>query len=189
MRKLVYLVGTTLDGFIAGPGGETDFFPVSEDVIAALVADWPETLPTSARDALGVSGENPTFDTGVMGRQTYLPALDVGVSDPYAHLQTYVVSSALRSPAPTVTVVEGDPVGLVRRLKAESGKDIWLIGGGRLAGALLAEIDALVLKVYPVAAGAGTPLFSADFAPQAFRLLDVRALPSGTVILRYERAG
>jgi dihydrofolate reductase len=72
---------------------------------------------------------------------------------PFAHLDQYVVSTTLpASPDPRVHVVAGDPVELVRRLKHRPGAGVWLAGGARLAGALLGEIDELVIKRY------GTPV-------------------------------
>jgi dihydrofolate reductase len=69
-----------------------------------------------------------------------------------------VVSTTLpASPDPRVQVVAGDPVELVGRLKHRPGAGIWLAGGARLAGALLGEIDELVIKRYPVVLGAGIP--------------------------------
>lgn len=78
-------------------------------------------------------------------------------------------------------------VGEIRRLKAEDGKDIYLMGGARLAGTLLPEIDALVIKLYPVVAGAGIPLFSTGFSPTPFELTGTRALENGMVVLTYDR--
>ena len=49
------------------------------------------------------------------------------------------------------------------------------------------EIDSIVLKVYPVVAGAGIPLFTADFSPTSFRLTGTRTLEGGTVVLSYDR--
>lgn len=93
---------------------------------------------------------NKGFDTLVIGLGTYQPALDVGISSPYAHLRQYVVSSTLEKiDDPSVELVSGDPIALVRGLKAEpSGQDIYLAGGGKLAGALLPEIDELIIKWY-----------------------------------------
>ena len=121
-----------------------------------------------------------------MGRATYEPALAVGITSPYAPLRQLVVSSTLPDvPDPEVELVRDDPVAAVRALKAEPGRDILLVGGGQLAGALLAEIDELVVKLYPVVAGAGVPLFTAPFTPTALALTTSRVLERGTVVLSY----
>jgi dihydrofolate reductase len=187
VRKLVYYVGATIDGFIAAPDGSVDFFPVTPDVIDFITTDYPDALPTHVREQLGVDVPNPNFDVGVQGLATLQPALDIGVANPYAHLRQYVVSTTYESPDPTVEVISTDVVERIRELKAEEGKDIYLMGGSRLAGSLLAEIDSIVLKVYPVVAGAGIPLFATDFNPTSFQLVGTRALEGGTVILSYER--
>ncbi len=65
---------------------------------------------------------------------------------------------------PTVRVETGNPIELVQRLKAEdTGMDIYLCGGGKLAASLLPEIDEIILKSYPVVAGTGIPMFSGQF--------------------------
>ncbi|WP_328807605.1 dihydrofolate reductase family protein [Nonomuraea antri] len=177
----------TIDGYIAGPGGEADFFPVTQDVIDFIVTEYPDTLPTHVRAPLGVDVPNPNFDVGIQGRATYEPALELGITSPYAHLRQYVVSSTLKNDDPAVEVVSGDVAAKIRELKAEEGKDIYLIGGADLAGQLLPEIDALAIKLYPVVAGAGVPLFRTDFSPTAFELTSSRALENGTVVLHYTK--
>lgn len=189
MRKLVYYVAVTIDGYIATPDGSADLFPVTPDVIDFIVGEYPDALPTHVREQLGVDVPNPNFDVGVQGRTTYQPALDIGVTSPYAHLRQYVVSTTTsESPDPAVEIISTDVVGKIRELKADDGKDIYLMGGSRLAGSLLGEIDSLVLKVYPVVAGAGIPLFTAEFTPTSFTLTGTRALENGTVVLSYDRA-
>ncbi|TNY38398.1 dihydrofolate reductase family protein [Thermomonospora catenispora] len=188
MRRLVYYVGMSIDGFIAGPGGEVDFFPVTPDVVEFIREDYPDALPTHVREQLGVDADNRRFDTVIQGRRTYEPALEIGVTSPYAHLRQYVASGSLgESPDPAVEIVSGDPLAKIRELKAEEGRDIYLAGGARLAGALLPEIDDLVVKLYPVVVGTGIPLFGADFSPVHFELTGVRPLESGMVVLTYRK--
>ncbi|MGI5337010.1 dihydrofolate reductase family protein [Streptomyces sp. CA-181903] len=196
MRKLVYYVGVSLDGRIAGSGGEFDFFPQGDERQAATYSTWlnalyPETVPTAYRAAFGVAGTpNRRFDTVVMGLGTYRPALDSGITSPYAHLRQYVVSSTLAPDIdPAVTVVPDDPSALVRELKGEvgTGLDVWLCGGGRLAGALLPEIDELLIKTYPVVAGAGVPLVDGVFDPTVFDVAERTAFPHGVTLTRLTR--
>lgn len=195
MRELVYFIASSLDGFIAdpegndptGPGG---FWPIGEDYVAHLVSEYPETLPGAAREAMGIAGDGRRFDTVLEGRRTHEVGLEAGVTDAYPHLRHFVFSRTIESSDPRVTVVDGDPVAIVRELKGESSdRDIWLVGGGDLAGTLLPEIDRLVVKLAPVTIGAGTPLFGrhVEFAPQQWRLADHTVLASGTIFLTYER--
>ncbi|MFB9904091.1 dihydrofolate reductase family protein [Allokutzneria oryzae] len=186
MRKLTYYIATTLDGFISGPDGSIDFFPMEGDHIQAIVEEFPETIPGHLRPHLGMAADTPnrTFDTVVMGRGTYDPALTVGVTSPYPHLRQVVFSRSL-APRNDVEVVAGDPVAKIRELKQEDGLGIWLCGGGNLAAQLREEIDELVLKVNPVICGSGTPLFAGGFHPGAFTLTGLRQFGSGVVKMRY----
>ncbi len=190
MRALTYYVGVSLDGYIAALDGSFDFFPVDQPVLDFIAAEYPETLPGHVRAHLGVTAPGTRFDTVVMGRATYTPALEAGITSPYAHLRQYVASTTLPAGSdPQVTVV-ADPLGLVRRLKQEDGAGIWLAGGGRLAGALLDEIDELVLKRYPVVIGTGIPLIAAGHAhARTFTVTDERILPGGTRVTTYVRGG
>ncbi|MGV9761370.1 dihydrofolate reductase family protein [Streptomyces tricolor] len=196
MRKLVYYVASTLDGFIAGPDGSDPtgpdgFWPIAPDYIRRLAAMYPETLPAGAREALGVTAEGTHFDTVLEGRKSYEIGLAAGVPDAYPHLRHLVFSRTLTQvPAPAVELVAGDPVAKVRALKREDGKDIWLLGGAELAGALYPEIDRLIVKLAPLTLGDGIPLFSrkAAFDPRLWQLTDHTAVESGALFLTYQRA-
>ncbi|TQC47329.1 dihydrofolate reductase [Rhodococcus sp. WS4] len=191
MRKLVYYVASTLDGFIAGADGADPtgtIFEIEGDHMPVMIAEYPETVPTHMRAPLGIDAPNRHFDTLIMGRSSYQPGLDLGVTSPYAHLRQYVFSTTItESPDPDVEIVSGDAIEKVRELKKEDGKDIWLCGGGKLAAAVQPEIDELRIKVNPVAIGTGIPLFDGEFGPQRFRLADSRAFESGMIFLTYIR--
>ncbi|WP_119295757.1 dihydrofolate reductase family protein, partial [Streptomyces sp. YIM 130001] len=196
MRRLVYYIAASLDGRIAGPGGEFDFFPQGDEQQATAYATWvnalyPDTVPTAYRAAAGLA-EVPDrrFDTVVMGRSTYRLSLDNGVTSPYAHLRQYVVSGTLAPDTdPAVTVVPSGPLDLVRALKREagSGLDIWLCGGGRLAGAVLPEIDELLIKTYPVIAGAGIPVVDGAFDPTTFDVAERTTFANGVILTHLTR--
>ncbi|MFB4298309.1 dihydrofolate reductase family protein [Actinomadura sp. NTSP31] len=196
MRKLVYFVASTLDGFVAGPDGADPtgpdgFWPIPQDYIEYLAAEYPETLPGPARQALGITAEGDRFDTVVEGRLSYEIGLKAGLADAFPHLRHLVFSRTLRqSPDPAVQVVQDDPVAVVRELKREDGKDIWIVGGGSLAGALYPEIDRLIVKMAPLTIGTGIPLFGrgAAFGARTWRLTDHVVMGSGAMFLTYDRA-
>jgi dihydrofolate reductase len=189
MRTLTYLVATTLDGFIAAPDGSFDFFPMSEEYARVLTEDYPETFPTHVRDALGVTDPGTHFDTVVSGFSTYEVGPRSGYPSPYRHLEQYVVSTRLTEPPhPDVRLISTDPVAAVRELKARDGLGIYLCGGGKLASALISEIDELVLKQSPIVIGAGIGLFEGGFPAQRFELVRARTIDIGVTFATYRRA-
>ncbi|XVV03170.1 dihydrofolate reductase family protein [Actinosynnema sp. CA-248983] len=187
MRNLTYMVAMSLDGFIAAPDGTFNDFLFEGDHMAALFEEYPDALPTAARQALGLDEvPNRTFDTVVMGRATY--EVPGGLPSPYAHLRQYVVSSTLTDVPDDVTVISEDALAVVRALKAESGLDIWLCGGGKLAAALLPEIDELVLKIHPIVLGRGIPLFDGEVPVHRFAKIESRAFATGVTFTTYSRS-
>ncbi len=65
MRTLTHLVGTMIDGYIAGPADEIDSFSLGADLLGPLGTHLPETLPTHVRAQLGIDAPNARFDAGV----------------------------------------------------------------------------------------------------------------------------
>lgn len=189
MRELTYFVAVSLDGYIAGPGGSLDGFATQGDHIDALLRDYPETLPAPFLEAAGVVPPCDRFDTVVMGYRTYATGLDAGLTSPYPHLRQLVCSRRhTRASEPTIT--NEDPSTLVRRLKREPGRDLWLCGGGLLASHLYAEVDRLFLKVNPTLLHDGVRLFASESLPAAsMRLVASRRFDSGVVFNEYARFG
>ncbi|GAA1686926.1 dihydrofolate reductase family protein [Glycomyces endophyticus] len=187
MRELTYYIGATIDGYIAGPGGEFDQLPIEPDISAYINGLRPETIPTAFREPLGLAdAPNLLYDTVLMGRGTYLPGLESGSPSPYAHLKQYVFSASLDPVlAPDVTFVAEHAVEVVRELKRQEGQGIWLCGGGKLAASLVDEIDEIVLKRYPLVLGGGLPLFDGPYAPLRFDLADKRVFESGMSVETY----
>jgi dihydrofolate reductase len=192
LRKLTYFIACTIDGFIGDESGDASFmYPfVDEEFFDFLKTEYPETMSTDGRRALGLDDlENQKFDTVIQGRSSYDVGLREGMTSPYAHMREYVASRTLKeSPDPHVEVVSEDVVAKVRALKAEeSGLGIYLCGGSVLAGELLGEVDELVIKTYPVVIGTGMPMFGSGFAVEEFTLDDVRVFKNGVVVRTYSR--
>ncbi|WP_433545740.1 dihydrofolate reductase family protein [Streptomyces sp. CA-294286] len=193
MRKLIYYIATSIDGFIGHPdtGDGAFFVPMSFGEFQSFMLDeFPDALPTAGREALGLADAPLTrFDTVVQGRRSNQVAYDMGITSPYAHLRQYVVSRSLTAyPDPAVELIGDDVVGQVRKLKAEDGPlDIYLCGGSEVAGQLIDEIDELVIKTYPVLLGSGLPMASAGFALRGYELASCRSFDNGAVVTMYRK--
>ncbi|MFK5583952.1 dihydrofolate reductase family protein [Serinicoccus sp. LYQ131] len=139
MRALVYYVAVSVDGYIADPAGGFDVFLVDGGHAPVVFGEYADALPAHAHAARGTEPPRTRFDTVVMGWNTLTPALDQGITSPYPHLRQVVASRRSREVDPAITLTD-DPLALVRGLKQEDGLDVWLCGGGDLAGALLPEM-------------------------------------------------
>ena len=188
MRNLTYYVASSIDGFIAAPDGSADAYTTTGDHMTTIATEYPDTLPAHVRSHFGVATDAPNrhFDTVLMGRKTYQPTLDAGLTNAFPHLRNYVFSTTLVVDDPTVTVVASDPVATVRELKQEDGQGIWLCGGGALAACLLPEIDELIVKIYPVLLGSGIPMIASGYDPTSFRLIARKIHDNGVAFMHYQ---
>lgn len=169
MRRVLYRVAASLDGFIAGPNGEIDWIVPDPTVdFAALYA--------------GV-------DTVLLGRRTYEMTLQPGAPPWPAGWRIYVCSRTLDAARHAgVTVLSGNVGATVAALRSEPGRDIWLFGGGSLFASLLAAhlVDEIEVAVMPVLLGGGTPLVSAGAPRARLGLTRSHTSPSGIVHVQYE---
>ncbi|WP_019502032.1 dihydrofolate reductase family protein [Pseudanabaena sp. PCC 6802] len=188
MRQLKYLVACTVDRFIAGRDDSFDFFLMEGEHMTDIIQEFPETMPAHLHDLLGIAAnnENKHFDTVLMGRRTYEIGQKIGITNPYPQMQQYLISRSLQaSPDPNINLVSTDPVTLVRELKQQPGKDIWLCGGGNLATTLFPAIDAMILKVHPVLLGTGIPLLSGAIKPTPLEITSSKIYNNGCMLLHY----
>ena len=189
MQKLTYYVACSVDGFIAHLDGSHDGFSQDSEYFSDLFSAFPETVPSHLRDAMGISAENQWFDTVFMGRKTYEIGLKDGVTSPYSHMKQYVFSRSMQeSPDEHVELISENAVDLVRYLKSEKGKGIWLCGGADLAATLFAHnlIDQLILKINPFLMGSGIPLFSGVIQQTALELTSSKIYDNGVSRLHYQ---
>jgi dihydrofolate reductase len=170
-RQVRYQVAASLDGYIAGPNGEADWITMDPDIdFGALFAQ---------------------FDTLLMGRRTYEGMVAQGQTGGGGAfgMKTVVVSRTLK-PAdhPGITVVGDGLAEAVADLKAQTGKDIWLFGGGQLFRSLaaLSLVDRVEVALVPILLGGGIPLLPAPAQTTRLVLDGQRHYPkSGIMLLEY----
>lgn len=173
MRRIVFGGGTSLDNFIAGPGDEVDWLMWGDEAAEVTSEFWK------------------TIDTVLMGRRTYQVAANSGHAEGYPRVANYVFSSSLERVPEGVTLVREDAVGFVRRLKAEAGKDICLMGGGQLARTFFEAglIDEVGLNIHPILLGEGIPAFHRMERRSPLHLEECRRFENGCVYVRYRVSG
>lgn len=179
MRKCIYHVAVSLDGFIAHTDGSIQGFSHDEKVTADYFAAMAN------------------YHTAIMGRHTYEFGYQYGLSpgaNPYPHMQTYVFTQQTPPDSVDSSVhwLNKDTIESVEKLKADEGGPIYLCGGGRFAGSLYRAglIDEVILKLNPITLCTGIPLFgSADAELQTWQLKDTKSYDCGVVLLHYQKPG
>ena len=177
MRKLIESTLVSADGVIGDPPAWAMEYRDEE-----VQADALERLSGS--------------DTLLMGRGTYelFAAIWPGQEDSFADrmnsIRKYVFSATLeKADWNNTTIVRGDPVTEVTKLKEQDGQDLAIFGHGLLAQTLLEHglTDQLRLAVHPVLAGNGKLLFRPS-GKTPLRLTAVKSFSSGVVVLHYQPA-
>jgi dihydrofolate reductase len=184
MRKLIYSMGVSLDGFIAGPGGDIpapdeELHRFHNEQARATGADlYGRRLYETMRYWETAGEQNPSA-----------PEYEHEFERIWKDTRKLVFSRTLESVAPGYELVRTDLAETVAALKAEPGGEL-ASGGAGLAASLLALglIDEIRPIVHPVVLGGGTPFLPALDTPLDLRLVETRTFGSGPVFLRYEIA-
>jgi dihydrofolate reductase len=186
MGKIVITENVSLDGVIEDPTGAEGL----------SVGGWFWETDR------GEDGEQFTLDKTLrteallLGRRSYeffaatWPSRAGELADRMNSLPKYVVSSTLEDPDwNNSTLLTGDVVDAISRLKQELDGEIVVLGSPQLARTLIERdlVDELRLMVYPVVLGAGARLFGETSEKKFMRLVDTRTVGDGIAILTYER--
>jgi dihydrofolate reductase len=168
MRRIRYAVAASLDGYIAGPNGESDWIIMDPEINFAEIFGQ--------------------FDTVLMGRKTFEQTRGHG-GPAMPGMKSYVASTTLRAQdCPGATVLGDELEHTLTHLCEQPGKDIWLFGGGTLFRSLLDKrlVDTVEVAIVPVLLGGGIPLLLPPARRARLKLTKHRVYAkTGTVALDY----
>ena len=184
MRKLVYGMNLSLDGYIAAPGDDLGWSAPSDE----LFAWWLEQEQAIGLLLYGrklwatMSSYWPTGD-----RQPGATPAQIEFARNWRDTPKVVFSSTLATVDWNARLFAGDAVAEITRLKAQDGEPM-RVGGATLAAAAMwaGLIDEYTIVTHPVLVGGGKPFFTALDSRVNLRLVETRTFPGGAVLTRYE---
>jgi dihydrofolate reductase len=169
MRRIRYSVAMSLDGFISGPNGESDWIVMDPEIdFGAMMNE---------------------FDTIVMGRRTFEMTRSHSGGGGMPGMRVIVASRTLRQEdCPDVTIYGANLKEKLVQLRSAPGKDIWCFGGGSLARSLieLGLLDTVGVAVIPLLLGQGVPLLPPSSKRAPLKLVSSKLYKTtGTLALEY----
>jgi dihydrofolate reductase len=188
MGRIVVTEFVSLDGVMEAPGGGEDFEH----------AGWTFEIARGDEGDQFKLDETLETEALLLGRKTYegfaaaWPGREGEFADKFNNMPKYVVSSTLeKAEWNNSTLLDGDVVEEVSKLRQQPGGDIVVHGSAQLVQTLLEHdlVDELRLMVFPVVLGSGKRLFGATTTKKPLRLADSKTVGDGVEILIYEPAG
>ena len=164
----------SLDGKIAMPDGGVE---------------WLETIPMPEDGDYGYTSFYASIDTTIQGYSTYQQLMNWDFDFPYPDKKNYVVTTKQGLSNTTyVEFIAQDHIAFIKNLKASEGKDIWLVGGGKLNAMLLEAnlIDEIQLFIMPIVLTKGIDMFSMLPNEYGLKLIESKVYANGVVETRYE---
>ena len=187
MGRIVVTEFVSLDGVVEDPGGSEDF----------KYGGWSFEIDRGDGGNKFKLDETMDAEALLLGRVTYegfadaWPQRDGEFADKFNNMPKYVVSSTLENPEWTnTTVLDGDLVEAVTKLKEEQDGDIVVHGSAQLAQALVENdlVDEIRLMVFPVVLGQGKRIFGETTNKKPLKLTDSQTVGDGVAIMVYEPA-
>lgn len=175
MKKIIYYVACSLDGYIAGKNGDISKFILQGEGVEKYQSDLAN------------------FGTVIMGRKTYEFGFQYGLEPgqpAYPNMEHHIFSRTLEIESLVESVnIEKISVDTVNEIRQNAKTDIYLCGGGEFAGWLLENglIDQLKLKLNPIVLGNGTKLFGPSTASESWELIEKESFSDGLQILTYNK--
>jgi dihydrofolate reductase len=194
MRKIITTTFITLDGVMQAPGG-----PQEDTSDGFKYGGWSGNYWDKTMGDVMTGFMKLPFEL-LLGKRTYdifaafWPHTDQDpvVAAPFNATKKYVVSHQEQELHwKNSTLITGDVVAAIKKLKNESGPDLWVHGSGNLIQTLLKNslVDRMHIWTFPVTLGDGKRLFAEGTQMDGFKLIDSKTASTGVIIATYESVG
>jgi dihydrofolate reductase len=172
-RKIIVNLATSADGYVARSDGDLD---------------WLTERP-APKGFYGLPEFQRSVGAKILGRKTFDRSVELGAR--FGDGATYYVFSRRPTPASVPAGVHfvTEPIrAFAERLRAQAGKNVWMMGGGEIIASFLDEsaIDEFIITVVPIFIGEGIPLLAPRHRNVVLGLLGVQQFPDDVVQLHYE---
>lgn len=163
MRRIKYFVASSLDSYISRKDGGVDWLFMDQDY--------------------GMKEFFASVDVAVMGRKIYQKALELSLSGPlFPGMKNYVFLHLLpKGRREHVEVVSDPPEVWAEMVRAQPGKDIWLVGGGEMVRKFLQKrlVNEIGISIHPRLLGDGIALFAQPYPETELELVRTKEYASG----------
>ena len=186
MRKLIVVVHTSLEGFVAGPNGEFDGF-VSDEENLGFVCSITDGADAALFGRISYQLINTYWPTAGSNPDTTI--YEKKYSTWYNRVPKYVLSSTLKPDEVTnATLFNETAVDEIQQLKAQEGRDILIFGSPTTVHNLREQnlIDGYWILLHPVQFGHGIPLFKDTHYKTKLRLTATHHFNNSMIGLKYE---
>ncbi|GAE86572.1 dihydrofolate reductase family protein [Bacteroides reticulotermitis] len=174
MKKIILYIAVSIDGRIAEPDGGIE---------------WLSEFPITKEMNYGYKEFMASIDTIIMGGRSWRELSNMDAMGAYANKAVYVVSRHDWGEKGNIKFITENVIGRIVDLRNETGKDIWLFGGGELVSMLLAAdlVDKMRIAYIPVVLGKGVPLFPEQPKESKWELIESKNYSSGIIMVEYQK--
>jgi dihydrofolate reductase len=174
MRKIKLYIASSLNGKIARKDGRVD---------------WLESIPNPEKNNYGYSKFYESVDVVIMGNNTYKQIISWGIDFPYADKKNFVFTTNEKlKNNKYVEFVSANHIEFINKLKKLKGKDIWLVGGGKINTLLLNNdlIDEIHIFIMPIILPDGIELFEGFPKETKLKLINSKSHETGVIEMIYK---
>jgi dihydrofolate reductase len=175
-RKIIVYIAVSADGYIARTDGSVEWLHKNK-----TPSDY------------GMAAFHKSIDAIIWGRRTFDEAVQRlggkirAFSDPKSKITNFVITHRAEENLPGLEFVSEPIEAFAKRLRELPGKNIWMMGGGKVIASFLdaGQIDEFMVHVIPTFIGEGIPLISPESRSVDLELIDTKSWPDGVVKLHY----